>query len=247
MERVPEQVRKEFLTKDIQDMTHSDMIAFNKLYNIKRNSTLSEGQKQLLEKIGADIVNEICKKNIEQVTYGELCKILNVVNVSDTSAISIDLHPIESTVDYQYGWQRSNKCDNDMLYYIMFYDLWMVDIDNANTDLIEIENILLDRGYSGRIYSTYNGYHIFITSKRIDHHSRESKCLMDLLKGDVYYKYFTYRTGFSVRLSLKKDREETIASTFLRKFGNSEDPDLVKLLTYHDLLLDKHKNTININ
>lgn len=239
--RIPSQILQEVIGKKIEDMTHNDLMKVSKVYNVKKESGLTEKQRELMTKFSPDLIREITKKDMEDLNYYDYKRFLNVVNMSNDTRLGIYDHPVISTIDYEYGWQESVKCQDNKLYYIVFYDLCMIDIDDKNVDIDQIQDILIEKGYSGRIYTTYNGYHIFITSHLINHRSWEARKIMEIIKCDAYYKFFTYRSGFRVRLNPKLRENETVAAAFLKRFGEKENPILVDLLYKHDILLEQHK------
>lgn len=106
----------------------------------------------------------------------------------------------------------------DMLtntYYICYRDLMMIDIDRYKSDsgtdtLSDIkEKLSKHPELFFRIYSSRNGYHIFILNKSMDYKSDESIRLMHELGCDFYYIVYSYMRGWSVRLNKKKGEENT--------------------------------------
>lgn len=185
------------------------------------------------------------------MTRFDLQRVINILHNTHGLKAKIYNHPIISTDKYEYGWQESLKCPDGKLYYIVFYDLLMVDLDiNIDTPTIlnSIASILLEFNVSGRLYKTYNGYHLFITSKPINHKSTEAEYLMKILQCDMFYIRFSYFNGFKVRLNPKNRDDECIAAEYISTIGNvSEDPSLIELLEIHDIYLHKHikKKIIN--
>lgn len=94
--------------------------------------------------------------------------------------------------------------------YICYRDLLMIDIDKykGNDTLNEIKNKLAKYPeYFFRIYSSRNGYHVFILNKSMDYKSETSIRLMYDLGCDFFYIVYTYLRGWSVRLNRKKGED----------------------------------------
>ena len=71
---------------------------------------------------------------------------------------------LEYTNEWEYGYQISEKCIDDKLYYLKFYNLVMIDFDNKDYEKINIlmKNFieLIDKKAVFYVYETENGYHI---------------------------------------------------------------------------------------
>lgn len=98
-------------------------------------------------------------------------------------------------------------------YYICYRDLMMIDIDRYKQD-IEIntledikKKLTAHPELFFRIYSSRNGYHLFIINKSMDYKSDNSIRLMSELGCDFYYIVYSYLRGWSVRLNKKKGEE----------------------------------------
>lgn len=143
-------------------------------------------------------------------------------------------------------------------YYICYKYLMMIDIDFYKlTDIDnEKDNIITqfenDTNNCWKLYSTRNGIHAFLVSKKIDYHSDESIELMlsftrnihTELKNDTineseklcdfYYVLYSYLRGYSVRLNRKKD-EEKLEYKFIKYIGNTnkKEDTLDKLTNLH--------------
>jgi hypothetical protein len=124
------------------------------------------------------------------------------------------------------------------MYYIVFYDLLMVDIDSTELDQEQLEERLRHWRLSGRLYRTHKGYHLFITSTPFPYRDPRSRRLMLELDCDPYYVAFSTVNGYKVRLSPKLGRENEVLAAPVAKLGNiPEDPELLQLLRRHDDLL----------
>lgn len=232
---------------------------------VKENSTCFETQKQikfllgsqkitikqqkLLSQFPKNHINTILDRDviIEDVTRFELSRIINILQTRNLLAPNIFNHPIKICQDYEYGWQECPKCPDNKLYYLVFYDFLMADIDGV-INIDELTNNLLSLCLTARLYRTYNGYHIFITSQFINHKSRNAKFIMDTFNCDLFYNAFSFLNGFKVRLNPKIRDDEYIAAEYIQTIGNEpENIKLLNLLLIHDKYILQHKNHTNIN
>ena len=148
-------------------------------------------------------------------------------------------HPIISNIDYEYGYQDSELCLNNRLYYLKLYDLMMIDYDDIDYQ----EVIKLLRPYQNymlfSIYQTFNGYHVFIMSDTYNHNTTLSTKLMTSLGCDKYYIMFCYKNGYKIRLSPKLNRDETYIAKYIGDYGNIDliNPICKDLLNIHNKYL----------
>lgn len=214
------------------------------------NQKISSGQQKLMYFIPKTQIDTILRRDvvIEDMTHFEMTRVMNTLD--NTIHPTIYNHPTISTSTYEYGWQESNKCPEGKLYYIVYYDLLMVDIDSVAININTITECLNILKLTGRLYRTYNGYHIFITSQPINHKSSEAKYIMEALQCDLFYITFSYLNGFKVRLNPKLRDDEIVAAEYIATIGNgneNEDPQLVTLLLLHDDYILQHKKTVVLN
>lgn len=235
------------------------------------NQKITSKQQKLLRMFPKEQINIILKRDVvfEDVTRFELGRIMNILQNHQALCPKVYNHPIISTDEYEYGWQESNKCPDGKLYYIVYYDFLMVDIDNSelltelhSTNIFMTDPSLTEKsilslssplmsllteklsqlGLTGRLYKTYNGYHIFITSRPFNHKSHETKIIMNSLNCDLFYIAFSFLNGFKVRLNVKLRDDETIAAEYIGIIGTvPEDPKLLYLLELHDRYIEQHK------
>ncbi|CAH6419109.1 Hypothetical protein HVR_LOCUS303 [uncultured virus] len=226
---------------------------------VKENSGTFEAQKQIRFLIGSQPItfkqqnllrsfpkhqiDTILKKDvvIEDVTRFELSRILNTLQNRHSLAPKVYNHPLLVDQSYEYGWQESPKCPDNKLYYLVFYDFLMVDIDGV-LDMNSLTNKLASMRLTARLYKTYNGYHIFVTSRSIDHKSQEAKIIMNLLDCDLFYSAFAFLNGYKIRLNPKLRDDEYIAAEYIGVIGiEPEDSRLLGLLIVHDGYIMRHK------
>jgi hypothetical protein len=215
------------------------------------NQKITEKQQTLIRSFPKEKVDAILRKDviIQDITRFEMTRIMNVLSTRHNLKPKVYNHPLISTSTYEYGWQESDKSPEGKMYYIVFYDLLMVDIDNCKTiDIDALSSQLISMNLSGHLYRTYNGFHVFITSRPINHKTAEAKYIMSVLACDIYYVTFAYLNGFKVRLNPKLREDEMIAAEYIGKIGTRpEDPELVKLLELHDKYIVQHKKLSPLN
>ena len=182
---------------------------------------------------------------LDKLTYSEYIKIVRVLeDVDKFFAMSFN-HIINASNKYEYGWQTSNKCLDNKMYYLKFYDLMMIDIDNIEKSpdiLNEIKSTAMRLNLTIRIYETYNGYHVFITSMKINFRSclNIGRCFKNY---DPYYLAYSFKVGFKIRLNFKLNRNETYVAKYLETYGEEKEiKSLLKLLSLHDDYINNHTN-----
>lgn len=100
------------------------------------------------------------------------------------------------------------------LYYICYRWLLMLDFDyptlkpeerekELKNTLDGLPKIIRDIPTYFRVYSSRNGYHVFLLSHKMERGSREAIQLMLDCKSDPYYIILSYLRGWSVRISSK--------------------------------------------
>lgn len=208
------------------------------IYTLKGKRKVTDKQFELAKKINNDITDDTT------VTRKDLFLMLNNV---DKFNIRIEEVPLVVNDDYEYGYQTSILCDDDRLYYVKFYELMMLDYDIKNNNpnahnvynkttiksLDDIKEKLKQYYFTYRIYETYNGYHVFITSDKLRYCDHSSIRLMRELECDNFYTNFCFKYGYKLRLSKKKNRNEKVVHKFIEVYnphGLVEDNELVQLL-----------------
>lgn len=231
-----------------------------KIYeSLQKEFKISEKQKEFIIKLcnNEDIfkkISEIIKTEVKDwddiKTKYQVSSIINTLKRKQKDfkqkdvdfSIKIKETPIEVTEGYEIGYQYSNYGKDQKLYYIKFFDMMMLDYDGETNTLEYIKTLIKKYDYSYRIYKTYNGYHIFITSEYLRYNNYQF--LMRKFCCDEYYCKFTFKYGYKVRLNPKIDREEEIVATFIESYNPKNIPEkdeLIELLKIHDKLLITYK------
>jgi len=151
-------------------------------------------------------------------------------------------HPLICDIDYEYGWQESNYCEHSKMYYLKFYNLMMLDYDNITLE--ELTNKLQQyTQFLFRIYRTYNGFHVFVMSHELPHNNEMILNLMKSFGCDPYYCLFSFKYGYKIRLSKKKDRNETFLCQYVTTIGDVslEHEKCTELMQIHDDYIAKFK------
>lgn len=212
--------------------------------DLKRKVPISPIQLiQILNQFDEEDILSILKKSIDELTLkdGEI-----LLSGPDKFKPWIKEHPIISEEHWEYGWQESDQFLDDKMYYLKFYDMLMLDIDSREQSEETLEK-LIDclKSYTNlrfRVYQSYGGFHIFITSSLIKYNDEIVFGLTKALGGDIYYALFANKTGFKVRLSPKLGRTESFISKYICDVGASKvDPVCEELIKIHDFYIQKGK------
>lgn len=205
------------------------------------------------------VLSDITSKDYEELTYSDIKTLYYQLNVP----LSIDLRNFEyiikeETDHYVIGHQINKTTKEKIMDIVSFNSMMMLDYDikkdhETNQPLAKETNphlaketllkYIIDKlseyPYTFYIYETFNGYHVYCTSKRFDYKKHSTHTLMKKLGCDQFYIGFTRYTGFVVRLNKKKDREEKYIERFVAKMGNEPDINLLlDLLRLKDDLLE---------
>ena len=227
----------EMLKKEITDWGQLTSMDIRVLFNqINGKRKVSEKQLKLLEnysdqkiKIKLNVEEDVDRK---ELTIRELSRI---IQADSRFSIKVEESIITATPKYEYGIQKSDLCEDGKLFYLKFYNLMMLDYDGKSLDEILVRFVKLKITF--RVYQTFNGYHVFITSTAHNHSDGKSSRLMRQLGCDEYYIKFSKKYGYKVRLSKKLGRDEEYLAKYIGTYSNIddyEDPELVKLTQLHD-------------
>lgn len=164
-------------------------------------------------------------------------------------SIKCDQELLKSTDDYYVARDISTN-----VIYICFKELLMIDIDQQKNSQTFTDNSILDHfnfpDKCFHIFKSNNGYHVFCISQPFIYRNEETSQFMLDNFCDFYYCVFSYIRGFSVRLN-KKFNEYEVSQLYidLGVTGNKEsiDPRLQTLVHKHISLVNKYKDTLNIN
>ena len=201
---------------------------------------------KILQELTYDDLNSILMREVkylDEITQQDYQKVMQIIHNPLSLPIMSMNHPLKITEEWEYGKQESDKCANGMLYYLLSYDVMMIDVDNKNVDLDYISTVVQELGVTVRVYKTYAGWHIFITSRKVYHRSGLVVNYTSKFKGDIYYRVFSQKFGFKIRLNKKLGREENVAE-YVDKYGDCEEiPDILEFLEIHDKLTQHHNTS----
>lgn len=206
-----------------------------------KRTQLSNAQLDVMKQMYTDLT-EVSKRLKRELTSWEQITVYDfrflIKSPDRFRLIPID-RPIECHSDYEYGYQLSDYCQDSKMYYLKFYELMMLDYDGITID--QLEQTLsphFDR-YLFRIYSTHNGFHVFVVSHRIHH--RIALDTMKVLGCDIYYCLFSSKYGYKIRLSPKLHRDETFLAKYIKEIGTlPADSSLIQLMELHDAFIEQH-------
>lgn len=214
---------------------------FKLIENLKKDSPINGIQLiQILNIFDEDDIETLLKKSFDDLTFKDAELLLNS---PDKFMPWIKEHPIITEDEWEYGWQESDQFKDGKMFYLKFYNMMMLDLDQKNIPVKElIETLKQYRQFRFRLYETYNGYHIFITSELINYRDELIFKFTKKLKADIYYALFVNKTGFKVRLTPKKDRNETFVSKFIADIGKTKiNSTCEKLIMIHDKSFNQEK------
>lgn len=146
------------------------------------------------------ILNLKCKTNIPESYTDYLLKSMEM-NVNEIKNIAL-YYNFKKPQRYLYAENDFyvGVDLNSNLHYICYNDIAMFDIHS--NDLNEVINLLDNNSYM--IYKSLNGYHIYLTNRRIEYDSDEAIEFMIKIGCDVKYIIFTHLRGYCTRISRKK-------------------------------------------
>lgn len=210
-------------SKNIDNLTTGDdyQIINDNLYNVN----ISEKQRANLQKIDPLYLSKLNLSN--NITYKEYRNIIQHPEMSTFKFYRIPpmktFFVTDYSTDYEIGYTFENKNLDSLLKYIKFYDLLVFDFDieleTKEELLTNIKEILpIDMKYS--IYETFNGYHVFVTSMRLNHKNNQLIELSRKYKSDQWYTLYSYHYGYSIRLSKKSNRDEKYITRYVCDYGN---------------------------
>lgn len=152
-------------------------------------------------------------------------------------------HPLISEDEWEYGWQESDQFKDGKMFYLKFYNMLMLDIDNQDIDTIT-EKLNKFKKFGFRIYQSHGGYHVFITSELIKYNDLTVFQLTKVMGGDIYYAMFCNKTGYKIRLSPKLNRNEDFVYKYIKDVGTREiDETCEYLIELHDSMIIINHNT----
>ena len=221
-------------TKLIIDKLHTKLkiINFGNEIGIKNLSIL------LNKKINS--INDLTRKDYNNIIFNPN---INFNHCLDNLHLIFKKEKIiERYLDYEYGEQDTEICENNTMKFLKFYDFLMLDYDNINEN--QLDNILTNselnlENHLFYIYKTFNGFHLFYMTETLLHNKKETAFFMKMMNCDSWYIIYSYKNGFKIRLNKKKNRNEEYIHKFLKKCGKSK-PNL-KCLEYINII-DKYLN-----
>lgn len=230
------------------ELTHADCSAIIRYF--KSNVIpLSEKQNAWLRSIFGDdmsVISKLCKREItdyDQLFINDI-KRLTKYNPSfnfHKFVMNFKMRCNDQAIDcgdgYEYGKQHSEYGVDGWMYYIKFNYLMMLDYDDCEDIQPHISKLLQAcPSFILRIYKTYNGYHVFIMSHEFDHYSIQNVLFMNSMGCDPWYAAFAYKNGYRIRLSKKKDRDETYIHQFVDEVCG---PEATERLAINDELINR--------
>lgn len=199
-----------------------------------------------------DEICSILKRNIvlaTDITYPEFLLLMKVKKNPLGISIKRLARPIKITENWEYGWHDSKVVPDGKFYYLKSTEYMMIDVDlgydgrdkSCLPSLDKIKETATRLGLTVRVYQTYAGYHVFITSQKIRYDSKIATDLMMEFGGDIWYSIFSRRCGFCIRLCRKLGRENDIVGKYITTYGNEKElPEIINYLAISDRLISHH-------
>lgn len=244
----------------LNKLTHNQLTRI--IWYLKSDMTLTERQQQRVShfmKI-SDQTNQSVKNALRKYTqiditmlkqkdYQLLCyKIPEFDMVKSITMFTLKRHdtPLKWTPEYEFGYQESDKCTDNKMYYIKFYQFMMMDYDHVPLDyvLTKLDNMkrVLQGSFLFYIYKTYNGFHVFLMSHCFGYYDTDTHDLMMFLGCDQWYIVFCSKNGYKIRLNPKITRlnnaPEKVVAEFVQSYGQGTPLEYCKqmLKIYNDHL-----------
>jgi hypothetical protein len=127
---------------------------------------------------------------------------------------------------------------HDNYYFVSYNDILMIDIDGDYT-IEEIEKELNKTNESFYIYKTRNGYHAFMTSRRVNYHDKDTlkfMCSIDLC--DKNYTFFTWlgkKTNVRINRKFDEDYKSGKLYEYVSLIGNNSLIDIEESVHTHNI------------
>lgn len=210
----------------------------------KRTTLNPQESYTLLEKLDYTTICQILRRKvnyISEITHQEYQTLMKVCDSPKRLWISSQNYPVKNTSDWEYGWQKSNLCRDGKLWYLKSHLYFMADIDTQeSTEDIrtKLKAIAYEHQLTFRLYKTYAGYHVHLTSGFLDCASEQSTELMRLLGGDIWYSVYSERMGYKIRVSpkLRLEGKKDIVGKYLGVIGKYSEK--VEILDYLERMQD---------
>ena len=168
-------------------------------------------------------IDEITNEDYKKLTYHN--PIINFDTKLDKFNIQVNETTIEHTPDFEIGFQYSELCRDNKLFYIRFYEYVMIDYDNIDYKFIKkrlLDFLEINKSFYFKVYKTNNGYHVFIMSHLFSHNDKNTVRLLKLLACDSWYILFSYNSGFKIRLNSKLSHSNSKIHEFIEYLGDSK-------------------------
>lgn len=217
------------------------------------SSQMSEKEKiNLLSLVSLNEISGILKREISFITdisKADYTRIINYKMKRDAVTLHVVHHPISISQDFEYGWQDSKLCEGGRLYYLLSFSFMMIDIDRSPGEseastISSVCKLADDLSLTVRIYRTYAGVHVFVTSHLLFYRDDSTAAMMEMFGCDPLYLLFSRRCGFKTRLNRKAGRENDIIGRFVTVHGKERElPEIVSYISLHDKLIEWHTSS----
>lgn len=249
------EMQKKFITNrlkiDTDGITRKQ--AYELIENYNKNTKLDLDEIEHIKKIMTiDEINETLKDNVitdyNELTTGSLKKLLeNNINLSFSKILKKytpvrENIPIIYSKDHEIGISKERKNVNNFIIYFKFYDIMLLDYDNIEYDEL-IRRLSKYPKFLYKIYKTFNGYHVFIVSNKIEYNNEIAIDIAKLLECDPWYIVYFKNHGYCIRISFKSGRNEEnwhhCTHKYIGMYGNG----IIDIDIFHKMKVFEEKMT----
>lgn len=203
-----------------KDTVSLKKITINQL-NLFRNILEKENIKEITKKKLLDDVENFSSKEFSYLIKRYNWRKSSFKFKLDNFMIKTYDKVVISTSEYEIGYQNNPVGISGLIFYLKYYDFMMIDYDSLSYKEIIEKLKPTSHFFNYAIYQTDNGYHVYVISHLLSHRTKLNMYLMRDLGCDLNYIYFSYRNGYKIRLSAKKNHQKHINQEFIGYFGNN--------------------------
>jgi hypothetical protein len=136
----------------------------------------------------------------------------------------------------------------DNIYTIVYRDLLVIDYDRRDLIRLAHEYVRYHPECTFRAVRTFQGHHLFLTSRAVEHGTTESFWIQNRLRSDRLYNAISQTSGYFVRLNPKCDRDiEQDTYREERIIGSAPESDrLLELYRLHFQLSERFRHCVPV-
>jgi hypothetical protein len=243
LDKVPETIKPTFLEFFEKIETETDpnkiKISFKKMHDMIsllktycETKSVKDPKKMLLENyVPIRNVKEIIKYNTNYeigIQYTNNNTVMKYIKFYNLMMLDIDSKNYDSKNYDSKNYDSKNydsKNYDSKNYDSKNYDIIKKNIDSLNDEIYK----QIQEQLRFKIYKTRNGYHLFVTSHKLEYNAKISLDIAKYLGCDDWYILYFKNHGYCVRLS-KKDENETFIQQYVEDYGGQKEKEMPELL-----------------